>query len=434
MTRALTLRTIEAVKPGKARTEIADGAITGLYLIVQPSGAKSWAVRYRMHGRPTKLTLGRFPALGLGAARDGAKETLRLVSEGKDPTSDKVTLARLQRLPKAQGHRTFEAVLDRFLASQRVKGRRTVDTMQAILNREALPYWRGRPIDTITPADVAERIESIVNRGHPVAARAFRAWVSKLFSYAVRVAHLRPDNPARATENPVNAKERQRKRRLDDRELGLVWKVAGALGHPFGAAVQLLILTGQRRDEVCAAPWREFNLANRQWIIAPARAKNGVEHLVPLSDAARDLVAGRPKIEGEGGFLFTTNGTTPIRGYSKWKTRLDAAVAGLNGGKPIAPWVLHDLRRTLASGWARLGIRSEVTERALNHTSGTFGGIVGVYQLHGFENERAEAMETWARHVLSIAEPSGSDNVVPLRPVATKRAAKKPAQARTPRS
>ena len=139
-------------------------------------------------------------------------------------------------------------------------------------------------------------------------------------------AQLRPDNPAKQTESPVDAKSRQRKRRLDDRELALVWKAADSLGYPFGSAVQLLILSGQRRNEVMAAPRTEFDLDARQWVIAPARAKNNVEHLVPLSAAACDLVANLPTVEGEGGFLFTTNGETPISGYSKWKAKLDAKV------------------------------------------------------------------------------------------------------------
>jgi integrase len=386
----LTVRSIEAARPADTRTEIADSTITGLYLIVQPSGAKVWAVRFRLHGRPAKLTLGRYPALTLAEARDKAKATLRTVSEGRDP----------RRPAVAQGERSFEAVLDRFLASQRTKGRRTVATMQAILEREALPHWRSRPIESITAADVAERIEAIANRGHPVAARTFRAWISKLFSYAVRGAHLITVNPAKATESPVDTKARQRKRRLDDRELGLVWKAADRIGYPFGDAVKLLILSGQRRNEVCAAPWREIKLDNRQWIIAPERAKNGVEHMVPLSDAAVDLIEGLPII-GASHHLFTTTGETPISGFSKWKARLDAVVTEING-EPIPHWTLHDLRRTFSSGWARLKIPSEVTERALNHVSESFGGVAGVYNLHGYENERAEAMEAWANHVRAL--------------------------------
>ena len=247
--------------------------------------------------------------------------------------------------------------------------------------------------------------------------RDFRAWISKLFSYAVK-AQLRPDNPAKLTESPVDAKSRQRKRRLDDGELALVWKAAGQLGYPFGSAVQLLILTGQRRNEVCSAPRSEFDLKARQWMIAPSRAKNNVEHLVPLSATACDLIANLPAVEGEGGFVFTTNGETPISGYSKWKARLDRKVTELNGGKPLAHWTLHDLRRTFSSGCARLRIPTEVTERMLNHISESFGGVAGVYNLFEYETERREAMEAWARYVIAVVDGNPPENVVPLRPVA----------------
>jgi hypothetical protein len=201
-------------------------------------------VRYRHHGRPAKLTLGPYPRMGLADARDAAKEALRLVSEGKNPTADRVTLARLKRLPAPDGGREFATVLDRFIASQRTKGRRSTDKVKALLDKDATAFWQHRQIDSITAADVVERIEAIVNRGSPVAASRFRAWVSKLFNFAVK-AQLRPDNPARLTESPVDAKARQRKRRLDDRELALVWNAADQLGpqgraalDPDGAASQ----------------------------------------------------------------------------------------------------------------------------------------------------------------------------------------------------
>ena len=167
-------------------------------------------------------------------------------------------------------------------------------------------------------------------------ASRLRAWLSKFFNYAVN-AQLRPDNPVARTENPVDAKARQRKRTLDDRELVLAWKAAERLGYPFGPAVQMLVLCGQRLTEVCSAPRSEFDLAARQWIIMPSRAKNNVEHLVPLSAAVCDIVASLPTIEGSD-FLFTTTGKTPISGFSKAKRRLDALITELNDGKALEPW------------------------------------------------------------------------------------------------
>jgi integrase len=416
MAKPLTSRAIEALKPHpKKRLEIADGALTGLYLVVQSSGSKSWAVRYRHDGKTTKLTLGPWPRLGLAEARESAQETLRHVSEGRNPAADRVTLAKLKRVTPPDDGRTFEAVLDRFIASQKAKGRRSADAQKALLDKDATKHWRRRRITSITAADVVERIEAMIERGAPVNAARFRATLSKFFSYAVK-AQLCPDNPVRLTENPVDPKSRQRKRKLDDRELALVWQAAGKLGYPFGSAVRLLVLTGARRNEVCAAPRSEFDVERKAWVLPPERAKNSIEHLVPLSEAALAIISALPVI-ADSEFLFTTTGDAPISGFTKSMARLNATIAKLNNGEPIPHWTLHDLRRTFSSGWARLRVPTEVTEKALNHTSGSFGGVAGVYNVHEYEDERREAMEAWARYVLAVVDGKPTPrNVVPLRP------------------
>jgi integrase len=411
--RALNQKLLENVKPNPAkRLEIPDGALVGLYLIVQPSGAKSWAVRYRADGKPRKLTLAPYPRMGLADARKAASEALRIVSEGGDPAGDRVTIAKLKGLERPPASHRFEQVLERFIAAQKRKGRRSTDEMRRILERDALPRWRDKPVAEITGADVAEAIEAIVARGSPVAAGRFRAWCSKLFSYAVAT-HLRPDNPVRGTESPLSAKDIQRDRKLTDHELGLVWRCAEQLGFPFGPAVQMLALTGQRRSEVFEATWDEINLDTATWVIKSARSKNGTEHIVPLSDAALEILRGLPRVAGSP-YLFTTIGTSPVSGISKAKARLDQLVAAANRGKAIPPWRLHDLRRTFVSGCARLRIPSEVTERAINHVSESFGGVRGVYNVHAYEDERRSAMRAWSRHVMSIADASPT-NVIAMR-------------------
>jgi integrase len=410
MARPLNVKLVENAKPDPARRmEIADGALTGLYLVVQPSGAKSWAARYRHNGKPVKLTLGPYPRLGLGEAREAARETLRIVSEGQDPTADKVTLARLRRQPKPASDHTFEKVLSRFIAAQQRKGRRSAGETKRILEKDALPRWKGRSIASITASDVVEAVDAIVDRVSPVAASRFRAWLSKLFSFAVR-SQLRPDNPAKAVENPVDPKSIQRDRRLDDDELALVWRASERLGYPFGPAVQLLVLTGQRLREVIEATWDEFDRKSGAWTIPRERAKNNREHRVPLSDAALSILNGLPR-HAASPFLFTTTDTAPISGISKAKARLDGLIAEANEGRPLPDWRFHDLRRTFVSGCARLRIRSEVVEAAINHISESFGGVRGVYNVHDYEEERREAMEDWARYVTGLLAP----NLVRLR-------------------
>nr|WP_281435350.1 site-specific integrase [Methylobacterium sp. SD274] len=196
------------------------------------------------------------------------------------------------------------------------------------------------------------------------------------------------------------SQEIARDRVLTDAELTAIWKAAGEIGYPFGSAVQLLILTGQRRSEVLEADWREFNLAASSWTIPRERAKNDRAHVVPLSPRVTEILDGLPRIGAKPLFVFTTNGTTPFSGVSKAHDRLNRlAAAHMPEGEPLAPWRLHDIRRTFASGCARLGVSVHVVEKALNHTSGTFGGIVGVYQRHDFADERRRAMELWAGHL-----------------------------------
>lgn len=350
--------------------------------------------------------------MGLADARKAASEALRLVSEGGDPAGDRITVTKLRGMERPPTSHHFEKVLDRFIAAQERKGRRSVREMKRILERDALPRWGDRPIAAITGADVVEAVEAIVARGSLVAASRFRAWCSKLFAYAV-ASHLRPDNPARGTENPISARDIQRDRRLSDYELSLVWRCAEQLGHPFGPAVQLLAITGQRRSEVLQATWDEINLDTATWVIASARSKNWVEHLVPLSGMAVEILRSIPRIDGSP-YVFTTTGVSPVSGISKAKTRLDQLLTAANGGRTLPPWRLHDLRRTFVSGCARLRIPSEVTERAINHVSESFGGVRGVYNVHAYEDERRNAMQAWADHVTALVAPQ-PDNVIAMK-------------------
>src|SRR5215207_875840 len=182
--------------------------------------------------------------------------------------------------------------------------------MRRILEKDALPYWRGRPIESITSADVVERVEAIVDRGKPVAASRFRAWCSKLFSYAVQ-SQLRADNPAKGLEDPTTPRSLRRDRRLDDEELVHVWGAAQELGYPFGPLVQLLILTGQRLREVAEARWSEFDFKRAQWTIPGTRAKNGAEHVVALSEPTLAVLSAIPRI-GRSPYLFSTTGASPV--------------------------------------------------------------------------------------------------------------------------
>ncbi|MFB0490075.1 integrase [Methylobacterium sp. OAE515] len=257
--------------------------------------------------------------------------------------------------------------------------------------------------------DVLNVIDAMVERGAPVQANRQFAAMRKLFGWAVErgiletspMATLRPPSP-----------EVARDRVLTDAELRAVWLAAAEIGYPFGHSVQLLILTGQRRAEVLEAEWREFDLEGGMWTIPRQRAKNDRSHAVALSEQAVSILSALPRIGQPARFLFTTTGTTPFSGVSKATERLSSLAAGkMPDGQVLEPWRLHDLRRTFASGCARLGVGIHVVEKILNHTSGTFGGIVGVYQRHDFANERRQALDVWAKHLsdLSVSARSKVD-------------------------
>lgn len=391
----LTARTIEVLKPGADRREIADRHMPGLYLILQPSGAKSWAVRYRHHGATRKHTLGPYPAIDLKTARDLAAKALRTVAEGRDPGVEK----RVQNLD------TVEAVARQFIEQcKRVNRPDVARGTQRLLELHVLPRWRGRLARDITRRDVLGVLDRVVDGDKPIAANRTLSAVRKMFNWAVS-RDILAASPCIGVKPP--SAERSRERTLSDVELRNVWLAADAVGGPFGAMVKLLILSGQRRTEVAKMQWPEIDLRERLWALPAARTKNNRAHEVPLNDAAVAILTALPRIGDR--FVLTTTGRTAATGYSVHKRKLDTLLP------PDMPeWRLHDLRRTAASGMARLGINLPVIEKVINHASGSFAGIVGVYQRHSFADEKRRALDTWAAFVVALVSDSPRQNVIRL--------------------
>jgi integrase len=154
--------------------------------------------------------------------------------------------------------------------------------------------------------------------------------------------------------------------------------------------------------------WKEVDLASRAWTLPATRAKNGREHVAPLSDAAVEIISRLPRLESRK-FLFSTTGRTPVSGFSNAKKYVDAAME-----ESIPHWTFHDLRRTVATNLQRLGVRLEVTEAVLNHVSGSRAGIVGIYQRHDWAEEKRTALQAWARKLEEIVSGKKADNVVEI--------------------
>jgi integrase len=404
MAKALTTKAVEAAKPdtGKRR-EVADAALPGLYLVVQPSGAKSWALRYRFGGKPSKLTLGRWPVMGLADARGAASEALDKIDHGKNPSAEKraTKAARIEaQLSERDKIKTLVAQFDKRHLSSLKSGR----VVRRELDRHVVSAWGERDIHDITKRDVIDLLDGIADSGRAVTANRVRAYLNKFLNWAVE-RDILAMNPATGVKPVV--KEASRDRVLTDDEIRWLWQACNAEGFPWGPFGKVLLLTGQRLGEVAAMT--EAEIRGDLWHLSSDRTKNGRAHDVPLSEVARDVLAGVERIDGKAGLIFTTTGATPVSGFFKARAHLHAGmerIAAKERGEAveIPRWTFHDLRRTAATGMARLGIPVRVTEAVLNHVSGTGGGIVGVYQRHDYADEKRQALEAWGRQVLTLVE------------------------------
>ena len=212
-----------------------------------------------------------------------------------------------------------------------------------------------------------------------------------------------------------------RKRVLSLMELVVVWVALDALSEPFRSYYRLLILLGQRLREVAGLPWGELDMDAAEWLLPAARTKNKRDHLVPLSPQALRLLSEfQPDADLRSGPVFTTNGKVAINGFSKLKEALDEAVAALISASPealalvgpgLAGWVVHDLRRSLATGCQAMGIPIATTEAVLNHISEVLSGVAGIYQLYDYFDEKADALERWGTLIDAALECWGRGDV-----------------------
>jgi integrase len=343
-----------------------------------------------------------------------AQEARGAIARGEDPCAAKsqrkaAAVAAVKAL-KAPARDSVEAVVVEFIERHAKAKTRDWRETERLLMKEVVGAWKGRRLSEIDRADVHRLLDAIVDRGAPVGANRVFAQLRKLCKWAVSRGII-ARSPCDGVERP--SAETARDRMLSDDELRLLWRGAEQVGWPFGDLTRLLILTGQRRSEVAGMTWDELDLTARTWTVPAARAKNGREHQVPLSAPVMTILETLPRVGST--YVFTTNGATSVSGFSRGKARLDAALKAANDGAAIEPWTLHDIRRSVASGLAGVGVNLPVIERLLNHVSGSFAGIVGVYQRHDFADATRDAMTRWGRHIEALAAGEAASNVVTLR-------------------
>jgi integrase len=389
-TRALTVAGVARIRPPKSgQSDYFDAGHPGLALRVSYGGAKAWVFFYRLHGKLRRMSLGRFPAMGLPEAREAWRSARLAVSKGESPAHIRPTAAD-----------AFRAVAEEWLDRDQGRNRSVTEVRRAI-EHDVMPVWGERLIAAISRRDVLELIDGVADRGAVTMARRLHSHLHRLFKWAVGRGIIAV-NPMTDLPKPGEAVERDRV--LADAELTAVWKAAEGTAWPFGPAVRLLVLTLARREEISALRWSEIH--GDEIRLPGERSKSREPRVVPLSAAAVELIATLPRT---GDHAFTTNGTTTVSGWSKAKRALDGK-AGKIHGRPLAPWRLHDLRRTGATGLQRLGVGLQVIESVLGHVGGSRAGIVGVYQRHRFAAEHRAALEAWSHEVARIA--AGQDHTL----------------------
>src|SRR5215813_7850935 len=251
--------------------------------------------------------------------------------------------------------------------------------------------WAGKSIHEISKRDVVELVSAIEQRGAPVAANKALKATKTFLRWCVGRAVL-DQSPAEGV--PLPSKEVSRDRVLDDNELAHVILAARKIGGPYGGIVELLALTGQRREEVARLQWAELDLAQRIWTLPKSRTKNAKAHVLQLSEQSMAVLT---RADRPGPYVFSLLGTKPFQEFSRAKRLLDQ-LSGVTG------WRLHDLRRTCVSGMARLGVPPHIADKILNHQGGTIAGVAAVYQRHEFRAERQEALDQWASHVSRVID------------------------------
>jgi integrase len=392
----LTDKTITGltIPQGKSELLVFDDDLPGFGLRLRAGGSRKWVFQYRHNGRQHRVT--NKASLDAVRARAWAKKLHHEVGLGGDPAQEKADA-------RIQAGQTFAKIVDDYLAFREREWRPTsMRTSRLYLLHHAKPL-HALELGKITRALIATELNRIERESGAVSANRFRATVSSFFNWAAREG-LIDTNPAAFTNKRA---ETPRDRVLTDDEIRAIW--AALPPGDFGDIVRLLLFSGQRRSEIAELTWQEIDFERGLIVLPASRTKNKREHIVPMSGPVRAILDARTHIYGRD-LVFGVRGIGRF-GFGKYKRRLDQVLAGAVTKK----WIVHDLRRTVATGMAdRLGIQPHIVEAILNHQSGHKGGVAGVYNRATYAAEKKQALERWADYVSALVE--GRDvNVVPMR-------------------
>jgi integrase len=380
---------VKLVMPeGKADAIFFDDDLPGFGVRLRGQ-SKRWIIQYRFGVQQRRESLGDVRKVTLEDARKIARNRFAQVELGTDPAAERAKAKALD----AAARLTLAIAADRYIAAKKASKKPPRPNTERALAWHFGKLWaplREIPIGEIKRADVAARLQQIVqDSGNASAARA-RSDLSAMFTWAMKEG-LTESNPVIATNNPAQG-TLPRERVLDDAEMRLVWRACS--DDDFGRIVKLLLLTGSRCSEIGSMQWSEVD--GDTVTISSTRTKNHRAHTLPLPPTALELL---PASRGARPYVFGARG----EGFSAWaysKMVLDTRIA--TAGKPLAHWVLHDLRRTAATGMANIGIEPHIIEAILNHISGHKAGVAGIYNRASYDKGKRAALAQWADHVEAL--------------------------------
>ena len=381
----MTKSAVDALKAASKDTIYWDAGLPGFGVKVTPRSRKVFVVLYRIGGagsRLRKYTIGPYGRVTLQMARAEAQKVLAARLEGRDPATEKRESKRRMTADRV------DDLIEVFIVQHVSKTRKAAE-ISRLLRREVVSRWGNRCVHAIGKREIVELASEIAQRGTPIAANTLLKVIKTFLNWCVGRAII-DASPAEGV--PLPGKEVARDRVLTNNELASVIRAARQIGGAYGGIVEMLALTGQRREEVAQMVWDEIDFNSRTWTLPGSRTKNGKPHIVHLSEACIKLIKRASRL---GSYVFSISGVKPFQNFTNAKRALDE-LSGVTG------WRLHDLRRTCVSGMARLGVPPHVADKILNHQSGTISGVAAVYQRHHFLAERKLALERWGQYIETL--------------------------------
>jgi len=384
----LTDLKINKLKPRKDRYEIPDG--TGLFIRVTPVGKKSWVFRYRFDGRQRRMTLGPYPALTLAQARFKYSEAMRDVEKGIDPAEQA-----LEEKKKQKTAPTVKELLEEFW-EQELQFKKTSYERRRLIEKDVIPVWGHKKVSKITRRQAVMLIDGVKKRA-PITANRLQSVLVRMFNFACERGII--------DHSPLSGmrrgKEASRSRVLTDQEIKILWPCLSPENKDIDIyvlgklALKIILLTGQRPGEVVGMTWNE--ISDDMWIIPKERRKNDEENRIPILSLTSDIIKEAKKYAGDSVYVF------PSSQYEDRPLTVGSLANALRRHRSEMgfdePFTPHDLRRTFRTRLASFGVDDVIAERVLGHK---LQGVLGIYNRHGYDTEKREALSLWEKEMRRI--------------------------------